>query len=75
MPQDTTNWENHRIREQTKVGRKSATSEIITKKYAVKQSAKSDEWKTPCVTEYKNITHTHISHIPHKIRTDDMKSN
>jgi hypothetical protein len=32
---------------------KSATREIITKKYTVKQSAKNDEWRTPCMTENK----------------------
>jgi hypothetical protein len=40
---------------------KSATSEIITKKYTVKQSAKNGEWKTPCMTEYKK-RHIHTYH-------------
>jgi hypothetical protein len=52
-PQDTANWENHRTENKSRLVEKSATSEIITKKHTVKESAKNDEWKTPWMMEYK----------------------
>jgi hypothetical protein len=53
--------------------RKSATSEVITKKYTVKNKVlKNDEWKTPCMTEYKK-RHIHTYHT--KIRTYNVKNN
>jgi hypothetical protein len=67
-------WENHRTREQIKVGRKGATSETITKKYTVKQSAKNYEWKTQCMMEYKK-RHIHTYYTKNKNRRCEEQLN